>query len=235
MTILTEIEKTVEKDPNSKLLKLNLLFSGLDEAFIAKIIRLMTVRTVKKHEIIWLEQEPAKTIYFMESGLIKLFKTSMSGKEQILRLVHPGDCFGHAGAFNGGANPESAQAMIPSTLYGITRSNLEGLLVEHPQLSRNLIKLLATEMHHYMSLVEDLSLRCVSGRLARMLLTTNNKGVCDASQLLTRSDMAAMTGTVREVVGKSLKSLEDRGVIWYDRRKIVIKDREALKEIMFSV
>jgi hypothetical protein len=47
--------------------------------------------------------------------------------------------------------------------------------------------------------------------------------------------MAAMTGTVREVIGKSLKSLEDKGVILYDRHSIVIKDREALKEIMRSV
>jgi CRP-like cAMP-binding protein len=235
MTITSEIEKSQEKAADSELLKLNPLFSGIDDDMIEKIVRLMTVKEVKKHEIIWLEQEPARTIYFMESGLIKLFKTSVSGKEQILRLVRPGDCFGHAGAFNGGNNPESAQAVIQSVIYGITRSNLEVLLTEHPQLSRNLIKLLATEMHHYMSLVEDLSLRCVSGRLARMLLTNNHKGVCDASLLLTRSDMAAMTGTVREVVGKSLKSLEDRGVISYDRRKIIIRNREALKDIMLSV
>jgi CRP-like cAMP-binding protein len=68
-----------------------------------------------------------------------------------------------------------------------------------------------------------------------MLLMGNNKGVGDISLLLTRSDMAAMTGTVREVVGKSLKALEDKGVIRYDRRRIVIKDREALKTIMLSV
>jgi CRP-like cAMP-binding protein len=68
-----------------------------------------------------------------------------------------------------------------------------------------------------------------------MLLTDNHKSACDTSLVLTRADMAAMTGTVREVIGKSLKSLEDKGVILYDRHSIVIKDREALKEIMRSV
>ena len=211
------------------------IFSGLDDSVLERIGRLMAVREVKKHEIIWLEQEPAKMIYFVAEGLIKLFKTSDGGKEQILRLARPGDCFGHAGALNGGSHPESVQAVVSSVLYGLASADLEILIGEFPQVARNAIKLLATEMHHYMSLVEDLSLRCVNGRLAKMLLTDNPKGACDASLVLTRADMAAMTGTVREVIGKSLKTLEDKGVIRYDRHQIVIRDREALESLMRSV
>src|SRR3972149_1827988 len=206
--LAVNLERSVEKAVDIEFLKLSPIFTGIDDVVLERIGRSMAVKSVDKHEIIWLEQEPARTIFFMEVGLIKLFKTSLSGKEQIIRLVRPGHCFGHAGAFNGGSHPESAQAVIPSVLYGITRSNLESWLGEHPALTRNLIKLLATEMHHYMSLVEDLSLRCVSGRLARMLLTDNHQGPRNTSQLLTRSDMAAMTGTVRGGAGKSLKALE---------------------------
>lgn len=222
------------KTADTQFLRLNPYFAGLDDGVLERIGRLMTLRRAGKHEIIWLEQEPARTIYFVASGLIKLFKTSPGGKEQILRLARPGDCFGHAGAFNGGSNPESAQAVVPSVLYGLANHELEILMQEHQQLSRNTIKLLATEMHHYISLVEDLSLRCVNERLAKMLLANNYKGVCDTSLILTRADMAAMTGTVREVIGKSLKSLEDKGIIRYDRYKIVIRDREALKTIVRS-
>jgi CRP-like cAMP-binding protein len=210
------------------------VFSGLDETTLEDISRLMVVREARKHEIIWLEQEPARMIYFVGEGLIKLFKTSDAGKEQILRLAHPGDCFGHAGALNGGSHPESVQAVMPSVLFGLASHDLEALLAAHPLLARNAIKLLATEMHHYMSLVEDLSLRCVNGRLAKMLLADNMKGACDTSPALTRADMAAMTGTVREVIGKSLKSLEDQGIIRYDRHRIVIRDREALRSLMRS-
>jgi CRP/FNR family transcriptional regulator len=210
------------------------MFSGLEDKILERIAGLLKVREVKKHEIIWLEQEPANIIYFVADGLIKLFKTSDRGKEQILRLARPGDCFGHAGALNGGRHPESVQAVMPSVLYGLTSADLEILIGEYPQVARNAIKLLATEMHHYITLVEDLSLRCVSGRLAKMLLTDNVKGACDASLVLTRADMAAMTGTVREVIGKSLKTMEDNGVIRYDRRKIIIRDREALQSLMRS-
>jgi CRP/FNR family transcriptional regulator len=225
---------SAKKNSNTEFLKLSPYFAGLDEHVLESIGRMMVIKRVEKHEIIWLEQEPSRTIYFVASGLIKLFKTSPGGKEQILRLAHPGDCFGHAGALNGGSHPESAQAVTPSVLYGLARRDLEVLLGEHQQLARNTIKLLATEMHHYISLVEDLSLRCVSGRLAKMLLA-NNKSACDTSLILTRAEMAAMAGTVREVIGKSLKALEDKGIIRYDRHKIIIRDREALKTLVRAV
>jgi CRP/FNR family transcriptional regulator len=229
------LETPTVKKVETGFLKRVAIFSGLDDSVLERTGRLMATREVKKHELIWLEQEPARMIYFVVAGLIKLFKTSNGGKEQILRLAYPGDCFGHAGVLNGGSHPESVQAVVPSVLYGLASHDLEALLEEYPQVARNAIKLLATEMHHYMSLVEDLSLRCVSGRLAKMLLTDNIKGACDASLVLTRADMAAMTGTVREVIGKSLKTLEDKGVIRYDRHQIIIRDREALKSLMSSI
>ena len=204
-------------------------FAGLDNYLLERIRRLMVERRVEKHEIIWLEQDPAKMIYFVRSGLVKLFKMSTEGKEQILRLGRPGDCFGHTGIFNGGSNPESAQAIVPSVLYGLMNSDLETLLWEHKQLALNTVKALATEMHHYIALVEDLSLRRVSGRLARMLLEHSSENVFDDSLILTRGDIAAMTGTVREVIEKSLKALEEKGVIISNSRRIIIRDSDALR------
>ena len=86
-------------------------------------------------------------------------------------------------------------------------------------------------MHHYMSLVEDLSLRHVSGHSARLLLEHSSEGVFDESLILTRGDMASMTGTVREVFVRSLKVLEENGVIESDRHRIIIKDIDQLKMI----
>ena len=214
---------------NVEFIRSNPYFAGLDNYLLERIRRLMVERRVEKHEIIWLEQDPAKMIYFVRSGLIKLFKMSTEGKEQILRLGRPGDCFGHTGIFNGGSNPESAQAVVPSVLYGLMNSDLETLLWEHKQLALNTIKALATEMHHYITLVEDLSLRRVSGRLARMLLEHSSENVFDDSLILTQGDMAAMTGTVREVIGKSLKALEEKGIIISNSRRIIIRDSDALR------
>lgn len=227
--VIVNLTQSKRNETTIECLKFSPYFYGLDDCALERIDRLMVKREVMKKEIIWLEQEPAKVIYFVASGLIKLFKTSTAGKEQILRLVRPGDCFGHAGAFNGGINPESAQALVASVLYGLTNSDLEALLWEYKQLAFNTIKALSTEMHHYISLVEDLSLRYVSNRLARMLLEHSTTDVHDTSLNLTQEDMAAMTGTVREVIWKSLRALEEKGIIRYNRHNIIIRDSEALR------
>lgn len=217
-----------------ELLKSSPYFTGLETYALKRISRLMVERRVEKGEIIWLEQDHAKMIYIVASGLIKLFKMSAEGKEQILRLVRPGDCFGHAGIFNGGSNPENAQAVAPAVLYGLIKRDMQTLLREQKQLALNTIKALATEMHHYISLVEDLSLRSVSSRLARVLLEYSSDEVLDDSLIRTRGDMAAMTGTVREVIGRSLKALEEKGVIRSSGRHIIIRDSAALKTMVSS-
>jgi CRP-like cAMP-binding protein len=209
-------------------------FAKLEVDTLDRVGSLLVERRIEKDEIIWLEQDPAKRVYFVASGLIKLFKASTEGKEQILRLVRPGDCFGHTGIFNGGSNPENAQAVVPSVLYGLMGSDLETLLWEHKQLAFNTIKSLAKEIHHLINLVEDLSLRQVSGRLARMLLEHSSEGVLKDSLFLTRGDMAAMTGTVREVFGRSLKALEEKGVVQSNRRSIAIRDIDVLKMMIGS-
>jgi len=231
MVTLTQSEG---KASTIELLKSSIYFAGLDNFVLEKIGRLMTERTVEKHEIIWLEQDSAKKVYFVVSGQIKLFKISMDGKEQIVRLARPGDSFGHTGIFNGGRNPENAQAMIPSVLWGLAKNDLETLLWDNKRLALNIIRAMAIEMHHYMSLVEDLSLRRVSGRLARLLLEHSSEGVFDESLILTRGDMASMTGTVREVFGKSLKVLEENGITESNRHRIIIKDIDKLRMIADS-
>ena len=226
--MVTSIQ-SIRSLPTVEFVRSSPYFTRLDDDVLESISRLMVKRTVEKNEIIWIEQDSAKTVYFVVSGQIKLFKMSTDGREQIVRLARPGDCFGHTGAFNGGSNPESAQAMISSVLWGLAKNDLETLLWDHKQLALNTIRAMAIEMHHYMSLVEDLSLRRVSGRLARLLLEHSSEGVFNEPLILTRGDMASMTGTVREVFGRSLKVLEENGIIESHRHQIIIKDVDTLK------
>jgi CRP/FNR family transcriptional regulator len=215
-----------------ELIKSSPYFTGLEDSFVDYVSRLMVERMVEKHEVIWLEQDPAKMVYFVASGLIKLLKISTEGKEQIIKLVRPGESFGHNGILNGSYSVETAQAAVPSILYGLSKSNLDNLLHDNNRLALNTIRILATEAHHYISLIEDLSLRRVSGRLARLLLDYNSDSVFDESPILTRGDMASMIGTAREVLGKSLKVLEEEGIIKTAKGgQIVIVEKEMLTMI----
>lgn len=209
-------------------------FTGLDDCVLVSIRSLMVKRTVEKKEVLWTEQDPAQTVYFVASGLIRLFKVSSEGKEQIIRLARPGECFGHNGILNGGYNQETAQAVVTATLYGLSKNNLDNLLMDDMQFALNTVKALAIEIHNYITLIEDLSLRRVKGRLARMLVEYDQDGVFEFLSLK-RGDMAAITGTVREVLGKSLKVLEEDGLIKITKdRQIVISDRNRLAMIASS-
>jgi len=204
-------------------------FSELSPAELDSIRQLIFEKTAERGEIILLEGEPAEALFFVVSGAVKVFKTSAEGKEQILNIVRPGESFNDVPIFDDGLNPASVQAMGPIVLYGIRRNELKTTLQEHPQLALNIIKVLAERVRQLVSLVEDLSFRHVIGRVAKILLEHVGDGVRPGPRL-THQEMAAMAGSSREVVGRSLKALEEEGAITLDRHRIVITDKEVLKQ-----
>jgi len=205
-------------------------FSGLSPAEIDSLKGLIFETTAERGKFILLESEPADALYIVFSGVVKVFKTSADGREQILQIVRPGESFNDAPVFDGGPNPASAQAMGPVVLYGIKNSDMSAILRTHPQVALNIIHVLSQKMRHLVSLVEDLSFRHVTARLAKILLEYAGDGVNLAKPRLTQQEMAAMAGTAREMIGRSLKELEDEGIIRLDHHRIVVTDKEALKK-----
>ena len=208
-----------------------LYFSGLSPAELESVRKLVFEKTADRAEMVLLEGESAENLYFVASGVVKVFKTSAEGKEQILSIVRPGESFNDVPIFDGGPNPASARAMGPVLLYAIKRRDMEAIIRNHPQIALNVIKVLARRVRHLVSLVEDLSFKHVIGRVAKILFE-HIGGEMDRGPRLTQQEMAAMAGTAREVVGRSLKSLEEEGAIKLDRHRIIITDKKALQKIM---
>jgi CRP-like cAMP-binding protein len=206
-------------------------FSGLDPVGLESIGKLIFEKTAGRAETIVLEGESAGYLYFVASGAVRVFKTSGQGKEQTLRIVRPGESLNDVPIFDGGPSPASAQAMGPVLLYGVKRNDMEAAIRNHPQIALNVIKVLAGRVRHLVSLVEDLSFRHVIGRVARILFEHAGREA-DRAPRLTQQEMAAMAGTAREVVGRSLKALEEEGAIKFDRHRIIITNKEALQRIM---
>jgi len=212
-------------------LKSNPYLFGLDTDKLEILGKLITERSVEKNEIVCLAGEPANVLYFVVSGVIKLFSTSFEGKEQILNLVRPGQSFDDIAVFDGGVHPTSAQAVTESVLYGIERNDLESLMSVWPQFARNVIRVITSRTRRYISLIEDLSFKRVDGRLANILLEHGGDTANSCLPQLSQHDMAAMAGTVREVVGKTLRAFAYKGIISLDRRRIVVTDVETLKDM----
>jgi CRP-like cAMP-binding protein len=206
-------------------------FSGVGPADLESIRRLVFEKTADRAEIVVLEGEPAADLFFVASGTVRVFKTSAEGKEQILSIVRPEESFNDVSIFDGGLNPASARTMGPVLLYGIKRNDMQAILRNYPQIALNVTKVMAKRVRQLMSLVEDLSFRHVISRVAKILFE-QIRGETSHGPRLTQQDMAAMAGTAREVVGRSLKELEEQGAIKLDRHRIIITDEEALRKIM---
>jgi CRP-like cAMP-binding protein len=212
-------------------LKNSPFFTGIEPSEIEGISKLFVERKYDRGEIITFEGERNESLFFLVEGVVKSFKTSEEWKEQILNIVRPGESFNDVPAFDGEQSPYSTEAMGAVTLYEIGKGDLDVLLRRHPRIALNVIAVLARRVRHLVSLVEDLSFRNVISRVARILLENASDGA-GTGKKLTQQEMAAMAGTAREVVGRSLKSLEEDGVIRLDHHRIIISDKEALKKVV---
>lgn len=188
-------------------------------------------KSFQRGELILLEGEMSDTLLFVAEGIVKSFKTSAQGKEQILSLVHPGEALNDIPIFDNDLNPASAQALSKVIIYGIEKEKFQEIMQKYPKMALNTNKILAKRMRELVTLVEDLSFRHVLGRVAKILLTHAGNGTGPKPHL-TQQEMAAMAGTAREVIARSLKTLEERGHIRFDRHRIVITDKESLEEIV---
>ncbi len=205
-------------------------FSGLSQSGLDSVGKYIFEKKAGRGEIVLFEGEPAETLCFVVAGVVKVFKISPDGKEQILQIIRPGESFNDVPVFSGGVNLASAGAMGAVVLNMIKKSDLEVVIREHPQVALNVIQILSQRVQHLVSLVEDLSFRHVTGRVARMLLEYAGDGTGERPRL-TQQEMAAMIGTAREMVGRSIKTLEEEGAIRIDRHRIIVTNPDALRRI----
>jgi CRP-like cAMP-binding protein len=213
-----------------ELLKSIPYFHGLNDSVLALIGRHVFEKKAERGEILSFEGTPSDVLYFVVAGVVKEFKISADGKEQIFRIIRPGDSFNEVPVLSGGMNLASAAAMSAVVLNGIKKKDLENFIKEHPQVALNLIKVLSRRVEELIALVEDFSFRHVSGRVAKILLEYTG-GTGGENPRLTQQEIAAIIGTAREMVGRSLKNLEGEGAIKMERNRIVITNKETLKEI----
>jgi len=204
-------------------------FAGLDESVLDILKQHVFEKKAERGEILAFEGERSDILYFVVEGAVKVFKTSADGKEQIFRIIRPGESFNDVPVLSGGINLVSAESMGPVVLNAIKKSDLEAILHERPQIAMNVIQVLSQRVQELVSLVEDFSFRHVTSRVAKMLLEYADQ-VDHERPRLTQQEMAAIIGTAREMVGRSLKTLEEDGSIRMDRNRIVITDHMALRE-----
>ncbi len=204
------------------------LFADLSGDALACVARVVVRRAYAPDETIIVASLPCQAAYFIAEGQVRVYRISPDGREQVLARLGPGQSFNTVPPFQPhGVNHATVQAITATTLYAISGDDLCWLVGEWPELALAILQDFADRLDHLTDLVEDLSLRTVRGRLARFLL---ERAEVDAvTRRWTQAEIAAHLGTVRDMVGRTLRAFADAGFVQMERQRIVLLDREGLE------
>lgn len=193
----------------------------------------MVQRSYPAGQVVLLEGAASSVLYVLQAGRVKLYKTSPRGREQVLRLLRPGEMFNEVAALDEGPNPATAQALVDSSLFLLRRRDLLGFMERRPRVALAVTRLFASRLREALDLVEDLAFRDVASRLAKILLggEAGEAGAPARAPWLTHELLAAMAGSRREVVGRALKALCAEGAIHLERGRIHVRDRALLAQL----
>jgi CRP/FNR family transcriptional regulator len=155
----------------------------------------------------------------------------MGGREQILQFLGKGEVFNAVSVFTDAPNPATVTALEATRLWMIRRDTILRLLDTNPRMARSIIQDLAGRITHLISLVEDLSLRTIEARLARLLLEQAVGEAVQRQKWATQTEMASRLGTVSDVISRTMRKLVERGMIQMSRNEIKILNRAELEKI----
>lgn len=208
--------------------------AALDESALHRLAAVTTLRRFDNGEMIFMEGDQPPFLFVVQRGWLKAVKLSAEGREQILDFVGPGQAINLAPLFAEQPSPATLIALEESDLWAIEQAALLELLGQYPAMARGVIRLLASRLIYTLSLVEDLSLRSVMGRLARLLVMQAQYGgelTLSRQRWATQSEIAARLGTVPDVAQRALRSLAQEGLIEVTRQKIIILNLEGLQQV----
>jgi CRP-like cAMP-binding protein len=211
------------------------IFTDLTEMELGFLARRAVSRRYGSGELIFSEGEPCPGLYVIESGFVKIFKSSASGREQVLAIDGPGHSIAELPVFDGGAYPASAQAVQDVTLLFVSKQDFQSLCVEHPKVALKVLRVVGRRLRGLVSIIEELSFTTVRSRLASLLLRLARSGKktpagTEVTLPVSNQELAAQIGTVRELVSRNLSRLQSAGIVRIDGRTVTITNLKALEQ-----
>jgi CRP/FNR family transcriptional regulator, dissimilatory nitrate respiration regulator len=210
-----------------------LIFEGLPEQDLEKIKEVSVSKKYQKGEIIFMDQDEGNGFYLVAEGLVKIFKVSPSGKEQILHVFGPGEPFGEVPVFSGRRFPANAEAIRESRLLFFPRSGFLGLITSRPSLALNMLAVLSMRLRQFTQQIENLSLKEVPARLAAYLLYLSTEQANEEWVTLdiSKGQLASLLGTIPETLSRILNRMNKQGLIETEDRTIHLLDWAGLESL----
>ncbi len=209
------------------------LFSGLDDATVLEVVRRGRLRLFAAGQTVFMQGDPSKGLHVVVHGRVKVYKSSPQGREQTLMIMGPGEPVGEVAALAGDPYPASAETLEPTETFYIMRDAFIDIIRSQPEVALRLLSALSARLRSFASLIEDLSLKGVTERLAVQLLSLAPG--CPGEQTveldISKTELAAAVGTVPETLSRAFQQLARAGALETKGRTVVIKDRSLLQRL----
>ena len=205
-------------------------------------LKTLAARTVRKlfsaGELLFSEGEPCNGLYIIAQGKVRIFKTSVSGREQVLAVNVPGESIAELPVFDGGPFPAPASVVEDAEIAYISRRDFQAYCMEHPEVALKVLQVVGSRLRRLVGIIEELSFTTIRQRLISTLLklvqsegTKTERGI-EFQLPATHQELANQLGTVRELVSRNLMRLQAEGLLVVDARQIVVRDVEGLKALL---
>lgn len=216
------------------------LFKDLSDEEIKPIIDLAKNRVYRQGTHIFMQGDPLTNVYFIYEGKIKIYRTDLQGKEQIINVLQPGNMFPHQGFFRQDDYPAHAEVLEDALLIYIPIHLFEDFLINHPEICIKLFRVLGDLIVDLQNRLEEKILHntyeqiiLLLLRLARQSGKETKDGKLQLTTHFTNRELANMIGSSRETVSRTLTQLKKQQFVSTDSSGLLILDKEKLQNELF--
>lgn len=213
------------------------LFRDLNDQELTEIVNISISREWKKGSHVFMQDDPLENVYFIYSGKIKIYKSDIAGKEQIVNFLKKGDMFPHVGFFRKGGYPAYAEVQEDATLVVVPISPFENVLIENPELCIKVFKVLGEKIVDLQERLEAQILNNTHDQIIKLLVrlgrthgTEQEDGTIKLKGEFTNKDLANMIGTTRETVSRTLTKMKKEEKIKVDEKGNMIFDPDEMMD-----
>lgn len=196
-----------------------------------EIVKTTKMEKFSRGQVIYEPGDPSDYMYIVHKGRVKIYRLSESGKEQLIRIMGPGDFMGELSLFSKTAFDHYAETMEKTEICFMRQKDLQAFLLKWPSISLKLLDELSKRLDHTEKLVSSLTLEDVSKRIASYLVElAEEQNKLQVSLPMSKKDLASHLGTTPESVSRKLTEFQEHGLIKQTGQKgIEIIDLESLK------
>lgn len=215
------------------------IFKDLTNIEMEPILEIANQRMYRQGSHIFMQGDPSTNVYFIQQGQIKIYRTDLHGKEQIVNVLQAGDMFPHQGFFRQDDYPAHAEVIEDAVLIYIPISSFENILISYPEISIKLLRVLGDIIVDLQTRLEEKILRNTYEQIILLLLRLgkshgkekDNETIQLTTQFTNR-ELANMIGSSRETVSRTLSQLKKEKII-SEEGGLLILDKKSLEEELF--